>query len=249
MLRIAKQTVHTLDGSIVASEVLARLQIGSQVLTPPAFMNGCSAESWFALDMEVIKIVGTADDLKNASAPTFVNISPATLENDHFLRAFCQEIERQADTRKAKLVIEIPEMSALQGRDLTRRLEEIEFSGADVAIDDFGREHASQERLELFSWRYCKIDLAAFQEQANLDWLDSAIRYARANGIQLIMEKLESFRDIEALSPVKNTAWYQGYCYAMPALVDTPNAIFGHRRPRNHATVMDTSRAVAAVGT
>lgn len=42
MLRIARQTLHTLNGTCVAAEVLARLQIGSRVLPPPIFMHGSS---------------------------------------------------------------------------------------------------------------------------------------------------------------------------------------------------------------
>lgn len=237
MLRIATQTVHTLDGAAVASEVLARLQIGDKVLTPPKFMHGCSPASWFALDIEVLKMVGTAKELIEASGPTFINISAATLENDQYLRAFCQQIAQQADSRKGAIVVEIPEKSHLGGRELLSKIEEIQFAGARVAIDDFGRHYATQDRLELHDWGFCKIDLAAFQHQENLDWLDAAIRYAERNGIQLIMEKLESMRDIEVLSPVKNSAWYQGYVYARPKLIDTPNCVFGKRLPANETIV------------
>lgn len=239
MLRIATQTVHTLDGTAVASEVLARLQIGNRVITPPMFMHGCSPESWYALDIEVIKMVGTAKELIEATVPTFINISAATLENDHYLRAFCQQIALQADKRKGSIVVEIPEKSALSGRELTNKVDEIKFAGARVAIDDFGRHYATQDRLELHDWEFCKIDLAAFQHQKNLDWLDTAIRYAARNGIQLIMEKLESLRDIDVLSPVKNTAWYQGYVYARPKLIDTPNCVFGKRLPANAPIVRE----------
>lgn len=235
MLRIASQTVHTLDGTSVASEVLARLHIGSQLLTPHAFMHGCSPESWYALDIEVLKMVGTSPVLRAAKGPTFVNISPATLENDQYLASFCKQIAQQVDSRSGPLVIEIPEKSAVAGKQLVNKLQEIEFAGAQVAIDDYGRDHAVQNRLEIHPWRYCKIDLAALQEQSNLNWLDQAIRYARDHGIQLIMEKLESFRDLDVLSPVKNTAWYQGYVYARPALLETPKTVFGGKRGNGQA--------------
>jgi quercetin dioxygenase-like cupin family protein len=35
------------------------------------------------------------------------------------------------------------------------------------------------------------------------------------------MEKIETFRDIEALSPVKKRAWFQGYCFSRPRTLDT----------------------------
>lgn len=244
MLRIAKQTVHQLDGTVVASEVLARLQIGNSQISPLAFMSGCSPESWYALDIEVLRLVASCEELRNATVPTFINVSPATLENDHYFTAFCAEVSRLVDQMSARVVIEIPETSQLSGQELSRKLHQIEFSGAQIAIDDFGTDFADFERLTLHPWAYCKIDLAAFQAKDNLNWLDAAITYARDNGIQLIMEKLECLTHVEVMSPVKNTAWFQGYVYARPLLVSTPNAVFG--LPREPLQQRETLAAMRA---
>lgn len=230
MLRIARQTLHTLNGTCVAAEVLARLQIGSRVLPPPIFMHGSSKEAWHSLDMEVIRMVATSLELRSTVAPTFVNVSPATLENEKYLDAFCNEIAQQVGKRRGRLVIEIPEASALDGQELQTKLHQIEFAGAHVAIDDFGREFAAQGRLELHRWHYCKVDLGAVQERENLNWLDQAIRYSKDRGVQIIIEKLECPKTLELLTPVKNTAWYQGYCYSRPELLETPLVALGGRR-------------------
>ena len=244
MLRIAKQSVHLLDGTVVAAEVLARLQIGNSELSPVAFMSGCSPESWYALDIEVLRLVASCEELLQATVPTFVNVSPATLQNDHYFTAFCGEIAGLVDQMRARLVIEIPEASNLSGQELSRKLHEIEFSGAQVAIDDFGTKFADQARLSLHPWGFCKIDLAAFQEQENLNWLDAAINYARNHDIQLIMEKLECLTHIEVMTPVKNSAWYQGYVFSRPLLVSTPNAVFGlPRTPLQRRDVAIAQRA------
>lgn len=246
MLRIASQTVHSLDGSCVAAEVLARLKIGQAVLSPPVFMHGCTAESWYAMDIEVLKLVASSKDLRTATEPTFVNISPATLENETYLRRYCSEIASQIDDRKGKIVIEVPERSSLNGRELSRRLDAIQFTGAQIAIDDFGSEFASQGRLESHRWDYCKIDLAAIQNKRDLDWFDHAIRYCRDNGVQLIMEKLESLKDIDLMSPVKSFAWFQGYGFSRPEMVNTPNAVFGGTRQRVEAQYNQMAKSRSA---
>ncbi|MGI1189106.1 hypothetical protein ACRCRN_34150, partial [Pseudomonas aeruginosa] len=102
MLRIAKQSVHLLDGTVVAAEVLARLQIGNSELSPVAFMSGCSPESWYALDIEVLRLVASCEELRQATVPTFVNVSPATLQNDHL------RIPRHSDTQPTLIRTPVP---------------------------------------------------------------------------------------------------------------------------------------------
>jgi len=219
MLRIASQSVHLQDGTAVAAEVLSRLQVGSKQLTPGVFMNARSREAWFALDVEVMRLVSNSKTLTGTLLPTFVNISPATLEDDYFFASFCSELAKVVSGLRGKLVIEIPEASSIAGGRLVSRLRDLEAHGAHVAIDDFGQEFAHQDRLELYPWKYCKVDLAAFQSTDDLNWLDKAIHYSNAHGIQLIMEKIECFKSMDLLSPVKSTAWYQGYAFARPALL------------------------------
>ena len=60
----------------------------------------------------------------------------------------------------------------------------------------------------------------------------------------IIMEKLECLTHIEVMTPVKNTAWYQGYVYSRPLLVSTPNAVFGlPREPLQHREIAFARRA------
>jgi len=222
MLRIASQTIHRHDGSTVAAEVLARLQIGQTELSPPSFMHGRSAEEWSSLDQVVMAMVMSTPSLHAGNKPTFVNVSAGTLENDQHMHSFCRAVERHTDQRSQQLVIEIPESSPLKGKRLVARLRDIELAGAQVAIDDFGSEHAAQERLEAYAWHYCKVDLGAVQEHDNLDWLDRAIRYAEREGIQLVMEKLECLKDMEVLLPVRYRAWFQGYSFSRPKTLEIP---------------------------
>ena len=71
-----------------------------------------------------------------------------------------------------------------------------------------------------------------------------AINYARNHDIQLIMEKLECLTHIEVMTPVKNSAWYQGYVFSRPLLVSTPNAVFGlPRKPLQRRDVAIARRA------
>lgn len=220
MLRIATQSVHLQDGTTVAAEVLSRLQVGSKHLTPGVFMDARSREAWFALDVEVIRLVASSESILTTKLPTFLNISPATLEVDYFFAAFCREVANVSSQIRGNLVVEIPEASSISGGRLISRLRELQDNGAQVAIDDFGREFAHQDRLELFPWRYCKVDLAACQTTGDLDWLDRAIQYSNEHGIQLIMEKIECFKSMDLLSPVKSTAWYQGYAFSRPTILE-----------------------------
>ncbi len=223
MLRIASQSIHTLDGMVVASEVLVRLQAGHRIVSPDVFMKEHSAHSWSGLDLQVLRMVRQSQALAHSQVPTFVNVSPATLESDEFMHSFCAEAEVVVDTLRSPLVIEIPEKCPLDGRKLLERIEDIKAAGAHIALDDYGSVHADFARLKLCHWNYCKVDLPALSKHSNLDWLHAGIQHANENGIQLIIEKLESTRGLDFLSPVKKSSWYQGYYFSQPELVNTRN--------------------------
>ena len=169
----------------------------------------------------------------------FMNISAATLDIRTFFSLFQSKLMALDPEVRNRLVIEIPESSDMRGAELVRRLRAIKSTGAKVAIDDFGQEHANQERLEAFDWDFCKIDLPAIQTTENLNWVDAAIRHCYANKTHLIMEKVESSQDIDhLLHPVRNTAWFQGYCFSRPEVVGPTHALVGLEQSRANAGVL-----------
>lgn len=220
MLKIAQQTIHRSDGTPVATEVLARLLLGQTVLTPPTFMADQNDESWFALDIEVLRLTLAYDVCNRSPGAVFVNISAPTLDSEAFFRLYQSKLMEVEPATIARLVIEIPETSSLVGKGLVNRLVALKHTGVRVAIDDFGQLHANQERLESFDWDFCKIDLPAIQVTANMNWMDVAIKHCNATNTHLIMEKIESEGDIaHLLQPVKRQAWFQGYCFSRPEVV------------------------------
>ncbi|QCT95471.1 EAL domain-containing protein (plasmid) [Stutzerimonas degradans] len=240
MLKIAHQTIHSSDGLAVATEVLARLQFGDAVFTPPHFMAGKSRAAWFALDIEVLRMLRASSTLVNSPLVVFMNISASTLDTCAYFHIFHAKLMALDPAILNRLVIEIPESSSLRGDELVARLIAIKSTGAKVAIDDFGQAHANQERLETFDWDFCKIDLPAIQTTENLNWVDVAIKHCTANSTHLIMEKIESVHDIDhLLLPVKHSAWYQGYCFSRPEAVDLMIPVAGSgsatTRRSNHA--------------
>jgi EAL domain-containing protein (putative c-di-GMP-specific phosphodiesterase class I) len=231
MLTIAHQTIHCSDGVAVATEVLARLQFGDAVLTPPHFMAGKSAAAWFALDIEVLRMLRASSTLVNSSLVVFMNMSASTLDTSAYFHIFHAKMKDLSPAILNRLVIEIPESSSLRGDELVARLVAIKSAGAKVAIDDFGQAHANQERLETFDWDFCKIDLPAIQATENLDWLEMAIRHCKTTRTRLIMEKIESVHDIDHLfHPVKHAAWFQGYCFSRPVVVGPAHQMVGQEQ-------------------
>ena len=84
MLKIAQQTIHSSDGAAVATEVLARLQLGDTVLSPPRFMAGKSMASWFALDIEVLHMLQASTAQLHSPLLVFMNISAAPSTKTEF---------------------------------------------------------------------------------------------------------------------------------------------------------------------
>lgn len=220
--RIAFQPiVCTLSGARKAYEVLARFPVAGGHYEGP---HGHVADhQWAALDLAIMeklaRWVAAGNRLKH---PLYINVSAQTLSCDEAFDAWEDQYERLRIHDKTPVILEVNE--SVCSHALDKRWEALARDGLGIALDDFGTELASLTRLKAFPWSVCKFEshsLLATESQ-------NALRYARANDMLTIVERIETQQQADSAIQVGVTL-HQGYFYSPPKVVALDYAVTSPR--------------------
>jgi EAL domain-containing protein (putative c-di-GMP-specific phosphodiesterase class I) len=219
MIRLALQGIHNKNHAPQAFEVLARMDCPVRGIVGPLFFHTLTTAGWTEIDIKVMTAVLNSKHIVNSSRPLFINISPETLLNPSAFRKVCSLLEKITDVFNSKIIIEIPERSALVGLELEAVLDELRSVGCLVAIDDYGSCYAGFDRLIAHKWDYCKVCLSSMDSQSDLDWLIKLKTYCESEGVKLIFEKLENLKDLDIFRIFPDLL-IQGYAFSVPKLIN-----------------------------
>lgn len=215
MIVLATQWMHSANHQPEALEVLARMVLPSKKIAVPAEFMAITGMTWSDLDVEVFSLLNIDQEIVGLNKPIFVNISPETLE-DPATFALCADLLSDLVARKrARVVVEVPCKSPLQGDRLAHVLGVLHAGDIAVAIDDYGVEHSTRERLDSQHWDYCKVNLSTLKFTPDLEWLLRLDRTCAERGTKIVFERLERIQDIDVLKAFPG-AWIQGYAMSRP---------------------------------
>lgn len=218
MKAIALQAIHQPNGVILGHEVLVRQSVGGSWVGPGAFMAGSDSNGWVRMDHAVADLlIKHAADLRGRGL-SFVNVSSHTLSDPVELRALCKSLAKLAPMG-VEVCVEISEAFDAIGSSFFQAMALIKDQGLLLAIDDFGMECSNFSRLCSYPWDFCKVDLNALWTSDNLDWLIEVRDYCSANGIGLILEKLECLQLLSGLLKPLNSASVQGFALSKPFIL------------------------------
>lgn len=152
----------------VAVEALMQPRLSGQAVPAGAFLAGLAAEDrLFVETLSRTLHIRNFSNLDAEGLQLFFNYDPCV--NDHPGRALAdlahlrEQIEECA-MDPADLVCEIIEKQAANDGLLVELVQEMRRLGLRVAIDDFGSEHSTEERLRLLQPDIVKIDGGWFAE-------------------------------------------------------------------------------------
>ena len=220
-LKLAVQGLHTW-GSLQGYEVLARkVEPEGRVLVPHEFVLPERGLSWCELDSVILDLANSSNFLKNTPVPIFINLSPATFENETLLNNAANQLSKLREWTCNDVILEVSERYQASKEVMARQVGQLRSLGLKLAIDDFGFEYSNFERLTSVNWDYCKIDLTALESSENLDWLYEAYKYCIGNGVQVVLERYEQPSPCDVINSLKG-AWIQGFSLSRPMLIDTP---------------------------
>lgn len=218
MKAIALQAIHQPNGGILGHEVLVRQSVGGSWVGPGAFMAGSNSQAWVNLDHAVAELlIKHATELRGRGL-SFVNVSSHTLSNPSELHAVCKSLARLVHLG-VDVCVEVSETFDAIGSPFYQAMGLIKDQGLLLAIDDLGIECSNFSRLSSYPWDFCKVDLTAVWNSDNLDWLIEVRDHCSANGIGLILEKLECLKLLGGLLKPLNSASVQGFALSKPFIL------------------------------
>ncbi len=209
------------DKSIEGYEVLMRLKIGDEYLPASAFIDQVSELSFLTVFEEIVfdKAIKIWKSGK-IKGKLFFNM-PSNFVN--YLakgRAKLKDFQRELLNEGLKpedVVIELPESKITATTDeLVEVVENIRSLGFKVAVDDFGIENSSVERLLKTKPDIVKVDGFFLKEERNmLRWIVAGLKRL---GYKVVIEHVEKAEDLELV--IKYGADYaQGFYIGKPEVL------------------------------
>lgn len=148
-----------------------------------------------------------------------INASVTELVSPNFTDILCDELN-QNHISPTDIEIEITEtVFTLYSSNIHNTINELVKRGIGLAIDDFGKEYSSLDRLLNFEFQLLKIDKCFVDKIENnmksRKLLESIIRLAKSINIGTIAEGVETQAQVDILKGV-NCDFVQGYFYSKP---------------------------------
>src|SRR5574337_1664016 len=156
-----------------------------------------------------------------------VNLSPSQFRSGRIERTVFEAL-RAANLAPSRLDIEITESTLLDERSNARRaLEALRAHGLRISLDDFGTGYSSLSYLLSFPLDRIKIDRSftiglGVQERASI-LVESVAAMSRRLGMTVLIEGVETKRQMRVIEQLGTIAEVQGYLFSPP--VPGPEAL------------------------
>ncbi len=197
---------------------------GSQMLYPDMFIPVFEKTNYIVdLDLyvfeEVCKFI--SKNFKTFHIPVIsTNISSATLLDDDFVTRV-RDITYRYFVSPSRIELELTEGALQEGVGVNEKIRVLKEMGFGIAIDDFGAEYSSLNRLTQFDVDTLKLDkkfLSGSTEKEVRDGviiIDNVVRMAKGLGFKVVCEGVETYDHVSLLQQLGcDTA--QGYCFSKP---------------------------------
>jgi EAL domain-containing protein (putative c-di-GMP-specific phosphodiesterase class I)/CheY-like chemotaxis protein len=146
----------------------------------------------------------------------FVNVHPAQFADPRLLESFAPLLPYAS-----RVVLEITERADLQETtDWERQIDALTDAGFQFAVDDLGAGHNTLALLAELRPTFIKIDMSIIRgihlKQRKQSLVDLIVKFAAANGEQVVAEGVETPEEAEALVRC-GVELLQGYLFGRPA--------------------------------
>ena len=214
-----QKIIDTVTGRSVAYELLARgiEQDTGRVLTPGSFAGRPGGVKWEDIDLRILSILSQKMDQIPRGISISINVAPETIVDERYWARFIEWVEYFCDVHDADVIVEISERMNVPESDIADVISTLHNAGALAALDDYGTESSSEERLMSHQWDICKIDYRPVMPPEKDKIARSVVGYCDRRGIKTVLEGLETKDDLLLIDSVAAN-WNQGFVYGYPFL-------------------------------
>jgi len=197
---------------------------GNPIAPPAAFRQAEVAERLVKFD-RLCRTLHTLNYLNMGigNGLLFLNVHPELLVAVNSHGKVFEHVLHQHDMPTSEVVIEINESAVNDVKPLAAAIANYRERGYKIAIDDFGREHSSLERLWTLSPEYVKLD-GGLIRQAEVNprlqrILPKLVEIIRDLGSEVVIQGVETETQLE-LARYAGVHLVQGYLLGRPASAD-----------------------------
>mgnify|MGYP001172735802 FL=1 len=201
--------VNATTGQVIGYEVLARWTEGwMNDALPMEKINSPVTIDWRSVDRKIIEsLLFSTEHMAQLEGRFFINVSNDTLINEACFSYWKSKLLDLLWLVNLPITIEIVE--SIEDTVLESRWEEFERLGVTLALDDFGKQNSTLDRLKRYEWSFCKIDIKEG------DITQEALEFCQTKSISVIAEQVESeFFSQKAFE--RGLDQHQGFLYGLP---------------------------------
>jgi len=222
-LRPVYQPIFSMtSGRAIGFEGLVRPDAGAPFADASSLFSAAeAADRTVELDLACLEAVAEGARLPDSDAYLSVNLSPRTLESNHFRVGELKAIFQRNDIPLDRIVLELTEREQVEDLDQLRtNVEACRRAGMRLAADDVGAGNAGLRLLSEVHFDIVKIDLSLVQGGVVQDPSHAVLRALQELAAQwkasVVAEGVETAPQLEMIRSLGITAG-QGYLLGRPA--------------------------------
>ena len=232
-LRTVFQPIVSLQtGDIIGYEALTRGPKDSKYINPELLFEEAKTHD-LLWDLEILCRANAIKTFSsnNSDKLLFVNVDPAVIKDEHFIKGFTKEILTEHNISPMSLIFEITEKTSIDNyKNFNEVINYYKSQGYKIAIDDVGTGYSGLTTIAETRPYYIKMDMSLVTDITRDNFkkaiIKSFVELANATNSKIIAEGIETVSDLYTLIEI-GVHYGQGYLINRPAenLVDTPELI------------------------
>lgn len=218
------QPIYTSDQEIVGVEALVRITDSNhQPIRPDMFFGSSDVSDNDRVNVERLsRVIHIRNFARShlSSKKLFLNVSPLASEKltiSDIETGLLQRRLSELNLDLTQVILELTELHSQDPTTLNRVMRQLKQQGFNIAIDDFGTDGSTIERVRGVKPNIIKFDRSLLLEYCDgvTSQLNSAINLAKSVGAQTVIEGIETLEQLQSIQHL-DIDMYQGFYFAMP---------------------------------
>lgn len=221
--------VNTTTKTIEAAEVLSRMRVDGEVITPSAFIP--VAERTGLIDRIALRVIDKSiavlSEMDKAGKLNdqfylSINLTTRQVANSHFINTIIERVT-QHKVNNHHIQWEITESVFSDNDEMFRIINELVGMGFKVAMDDFGTGYSSLKQLSRLKVSTIKIDRSfvtdIHRNEKNMKLVRAINSIGKSLGMHVVTEGVENEAELNALQSIGIES-FQGFYFFKPMVAD-----------------------------
>jgi diguanylate cyclase (GGDEF)-like protein len=232
-LRTVFQPIISLQtGEVIGYEALTRGPKDSKYINPEILFEEAKTNE-LLWDLEILCRSNAIKTFSshNSEKLLFVNVDPAVLNDEHFIKGFTKEVLIEHKINPLSLIFEITEKTSIDNyKNFNKVINYYKSQGYKIAIDDVGTGYSGLSTIAKTRPNYIKMDMSLITNVTRDNFkkaiIKSFVEFSNSTNTKIIAEGIEDINDLYTLIEI-GVHYGQGYLINRPNenLLETPDII------------------------